>query len=239
MRRSTERSERFWPGRGTSRLALTLGAVVGACSLLTLASVANAHRGYANDVKQAFATSDLPCDSYFSTPEISKLGGTAMTPTLNGQGKPVESWTAGPGFSMWTFFTVTRITGSECAWENRGNAGLLGDGDFLQAWAAVGYGESLTDWKGLWAHHGPAFTSEEGTPTTTSRVNLGHGSQAYVQKIDLWQETGSSYFTPPKYLYAVTVLTKHDNVLLLAPETASLGSVESALENVLATHPSL
>jgi len=217
---------------------LILGLVVGACGLLTFAAIASAHRSYVNEMEHD-AASVLPCDSYFSTPDISPLTGTAMGPNPYTH-RIVEAWKAGTDNSMWSIVTTSprsTIAGSECTWSDKGGAGL-GDGDSLQAWVAVGYDELQEDWGEMWAHGGPAFTSEEGALKATTRVNVGYGSQAYLQTFDLWEVTAQSYFVPPKYLYALTVMTKNHDLLVLAPGTATRGSVEAAVEHILKTHPS-
>jgi hypothetical protein len=212
-------------------LALTLGVVVGAFGLLAFAAVASAHHAKAHH-------NNPPCDAYFSTSEVSTLEDVAMQPYLNGQGKPVESWPAGTDNSIWSTGTGSKIAGSECPWINATGGGL-GDGDSLQAWAAVGYGESQKSWKAMWANGGPPFTSQEGTLQSTTKVSVSiPGAQAaYLQTFDLWAYTGQSYFVPPKYLYALTVMTKHHNILLFAPETVPLGDVESAMTEALKAHP--
>jgi hypothetical protein len=207
---------------------------------MTCAAVASAHHAKKHHKKHhAGAASDLPCTSYISTADITGLeSGAAMEPYLTGQGKAAETWPAGTDNSLWSSGTSSTIAGSECAWINDGGPGL-GDDDSLQAWAAVGYGESEKNWNEMWAHGGPPFTEQEGTVQSTTKVTLEQGTQGYVQTIDIWAQTGEAYFTPPKYLYAVTVLTKHHNLLLVAPETAALASVEAEVTHVLTAYPSL
>jgi len=222
-------------GRSRRHLALRRGLVVGVCGLLTFAAVASAHHTQTSHKNHLSATSDLRCDSYFPTNAISALTGATM-------GRPegaqiAGSWKAGTDNSMWEISHAGTPAGSECEWVAYSGPGL-GDGDALEAWAAVGYGEPTKDWNEMWAHGGPAFTSEEGTLKSTAKVNLGHGAQAYVEEFDLWEVTGTTYFTPPKHLYAVTLLTKHHNLLLLAPETTPLATVETAAEHVLLAYPS-
>lgn len=210
-----------------------IGVVVGVCGLLAFAGGASAHHGNSRHKSEPL------CDVYFGSSEISALTGTPMEPAqgYDGNTKPT-SWPAGTDNSIWSWRTSSTIAGSECEWNNKSGPGL-GDGDSLEAWAAVGYREPPKDFKEMRAHNGPPFTSEEGTRMSTKKVNLGyHAQAAYVQKFDLWSETGIAYFDPPKYLYAVTVLTKHHDVLLLAPETASLSNVEAAVQHALKAHPS-
>jgi hypothetical protein len=221
-------------------LALTLGSVVGACGLLAFAALASAHHANAKHKKHHAAASELRCDAYFSTNAISTLTGTApgvmgaQEPPY-GTGQIAGSWKAGTDNSMWAISSAGTPAGSQCAWVNESGPGL-GDDDSLQAWAAVGYGVSQKNWKAMWAHGGPGFTSGEGTLESTTPVNVGHGAQAYVQTFDLWEDGVDTYFDPPQYLYAVTLLTKHHNVLLLAPETAPLASVEASVEAVLTAY---
>ena len=85
---------------------------------------------------------------------------------------------------------------------------------------------------------GPRSRKTKALLEATTRLNLGDGAKAYLQTFDLWDVTGQSHFAPPKYLYAVTLMTKHQNLLLLAPETATRDGVVTALKQVLKSHPS-
>jgi hypothetical protein len=204
----------------SGRLLALMGSVI--VVGLVFAVVATA------SVDHATASRKKPNCSAFSTSGLSALEGTPMQPYLTGQGKLVDAWPAGTDNSMWSIGTGATIAGSECEWINSGGNGL-GDGDGLGVWAAVGYGEGAKYWKKMWKRGGPPFTSGEGTLQSTKRVHISPGTQTYVQTFDLWEDGADTFFTPPQYLYEVTLMTKHHNLLLLAPETVSLGSTESAL----------
>ena len=176
------------------------------------------------------------CTSFFSIGQITGLGTKLGGKVLSTNGRP-------HGNSYWRSSGTGvvpeqgNLPGSDCAWIDTNPP----YGYALQntATVAVGYGETNKNWRKYRANYKATGLLDSSLPASYSKINLGHGSSAFLETVDLWDYYSITSATVqggfPHYLYAVFVFTKHRNVLEAWFMRASLAQTENAVRGVLKT----
>ena len=152
------------------------------------------------------------CTSFLSTSAVGAITGLATKPY--GVTKYLKRF----GVAVSGSSSRERIPGSICGWidNTAPAAGLENTASLL-----VGYGESQAGWTKVVSYF-KAGAPESGYPIgiadtpTYSPLDLGYGSKSFLTTVDLGKYYGFAAGQFPgisPYLYAVTVLTKHHNIL--------------------------
>jgi hypothetical protein len=108
---------------------------------------------------------------------------------------------------------------------------------------AVGYGESEANWLKVRAESKGSELNSNDIPESLaaahapeSPLNLGHGSEAFLNTVDLvaGQDADPTlYPTLPTHFYLITVLTKHHNVLQVGLYNATEPATQALVEHIL------
>jgi hypothetical protein len=123
----------------------------------------------------------------------------------------------------------------------------FGMADVLDAFVAVGYGESQRNWrrlsKSLAANGGQGEGSEIDIPngamhgnSPETRLTLGHGSKSFLNTGNLVAAQDADPTADPQFpshFYVVTVLTRHHNVLQIGMYGATLAATKATVIQVL------
>jgi hypothetical protein len=106
----------------------------------------------------------------------------------------------------------------------------------------VGYGESATNWSVLAKQYKASTYFDYVGIARCSTLNVGHGSQAFLETVDLWEYyniTGpATALGVPHYMDAITSLTEHHDILQVAFLNASLTKTVDLVDEILVNDPS-
>lgn len=221
-----------WAGATCLRVLLATGATLAATC--TSATAAPAHH--------LAARAEYPlCSTFFSATEITKITGLS---TELAEGQPMLT---GPGKLSTVYWSVNQsgpvytgnIPGSTCVWSD--THGPSSYRMLETATVNVGYGESLANWSVLAKQYKASQRFDYLGVARYGPLELGHGSQAFLDTIDLW-----SYYNVkgpaavggfPQYMYGITVLTKRHDILQVAFINASLAKTTSVVDGFLVDNP--
>jgi hypothetical protein len=222
--------------RRTVRLSILLIAAVAVIAAVCAAAIP-ATSGAASAARSKSPKHRL-CSAFFSTTDISQITGVGTKLTIK------AASTNGPthGISYWRVTPSGvpekgNLPGSLCQWEDMNPPWGSDYGLQTTARVAVGYGESSKNWQKYRAKYKAAGGLDETFPARYSKLSLGHGSSAFLERVDLWAyyqiipATDEAGF--PHYLYAVFVFTKHHNVLEAWFVTATLAKTEARIKAIL------
>jgi hypothetical protein len=220
-------------GRSRWYLGLVLGLIVGALTFTAFASASAKRPLDATTTKATSLKQTTNCLRLFPTSEIASITGIGAKVYYHTFYKSTE------GDPAFDYSSTGRIAGWACSWLAVNPP--WGDPNLLQntAFVSAGYGETEKSWKKFEAYYrgGAVFESLGGT-TWGGTVKLGHSSQAFLVTENLWGYEGltSSDGVPdfPEYLYVVTAMSRHHNVLQIAFDNASLVQTEADAKRVLA-----